>query len=249
MKRKAIVSIVSSVVLLSSAVLMAKPVTDVIFSAVDQSSYRPLYAAIFNIIDAHADTLSIQLSYMPNVRQLTAIEDGKVDGIGIRTDGAEDSERLLLKAEPRLFEAHSVIAIPKDAKDIADRSSLEGLKIGVLNGSAHCRNVVPQDSVFAVNSHASGLKMVAAKRVDAMCILDLAYYATLVSTPELSEKVRIARWSPKVTYSLYIHPRRQSLLPVLESALRKSTEHDQLQRVYDRIIDDLKKQASVLRKP
>lgn len=208
-------------------------------SAIDTPIYARLYRETFKLLNSHSEAYEFVGHYMPNRRQLLDVNQGIVDGIAIRAGQAIAPDTKLLKISPPLFYADSLIALHVESEDWRELHDLRQLRIGFLSGSSHSTNLLHEAAMTPVNSHRSGLMMLSDKRLDAVSILDLAYYSVLRETPSLQEKIKLASFRTRVPFHLYLHQRRQADAEHVTAIVKRAAEQGQLQRLYEQLVQEV----------
>jgi hypothetical protein len=235
------------IILLSSQGAMAgtPPRLKLVLAINDLPAYMELHEGIYKVVNRHSDKYEFEIQYFPNKRTFIVANDGLVDGAGLKPES--DNERdfqNLIRISPPVYSANAIVAIAHDAPDIQDAKSLKQIKVAMINGAIHAMNLVPAEKRIFVNSHMSGLLMVAHDRLPVMVTLDIPYYTAANESSSIAKKTRLASLKRRVPFYLYIHKKHRSKIPELEALLKKIAASGEAQKVYDDIVQELQTKGS-----
>jgi ABC-type amino acid transport substrate-binding protein len=206
----------------------------------DLPAYRTLHQEIYQKVNKDSEKFQFELQPFPNRRAFIAANDGLVDGVAVKPEPEFEAEfKNLIRIKTPLYEANAIVAIPHDAPDIADEKNLALHHVAMINGAVHAMNRVPLEKRVFVNSHLSGLLMVAHGRVPAMLTLDIPYYMAVRESRDVARKTRLASLKNKVPFYMYVHKKHRDMVGELEALLDKITASGATQKIYDQVVHDL----------
>lgn len=230
--------------ILESTISLAGQRRKIMFGVNDLPAYKKLHYETFKILNRHSDKLEFEFMSFPNKRTFIVANDGLVDGTAMRPEsfGSDEFTNLIRISSP-LFVSNSIVAIHESAEDIPDLKTLRKHKVAMINGSVHAMNLVPPKQRIFVNSHLSGMLMVAHERIPAMLTLDIAYYLSVQESTDVAKGIKLASFSGRVPFYVFIHKKHKDLLPELEEVMRRVAVSGESQKVYDSIVEELKHES------
>jgi hypothetical protein len=207
----------------------------------DLPAYQELHQNLYKVVNRYSDTYEFELQFFPNKRTFIAANDGLVDGAAVKPEPVNKVEfKNLIRISTPLYLAHAIVAIAHDAPDIQDPKDLKDKKVAMINGAIHAMDLVPPEKRIFINSHISGLLMVAHGRIPAMLTLDIPYYLAVSESADIAKKTRLASYTRQVPFYMYLHKKHRSKLPALEALLKRIAASGEAQKVYDTVVQDLK---------
>jgi len=224
----------------------AAPRIKLILAVNDLPAYTKLHRDVYKAVNQQSDKFEFVLEFLPNRRTFIMANNGLVDGVAMKPDSLDPGELSnLIPISTPIYAANSIVAIHQESQDIPDQKALQKYTVALINGAIHAMNLVPPGQRVFVNSHLSGLLMVAHERIPAMLTLDIPYYTTTYESRDVASKTRLATFTRRIPFYIFVHRKHLLLIPELEALLKKVAASGAAQNVYDSIVDDLKKDLSL----
>jgi hypothetical protein len=180
----------------------------------------------------------LEIVYIPTKRLSVLIDEGSLDGEVLRAYGYAGSHPALLRVEETITKIRVVLwsadeaVRPVTVDDVAKGS----WRVMYRRGMGICENplraAVQATRLSEAVSTEEGLRVLLARRVDLLCDVDLAVYATLAERPaaERSAVRETLQIGAPVPLYPYLHRRNADLALALAQTLRRMKAEGLIER-------------------
>lgn len=232
--------VISSVVLMLSSTLFANTLKadfrhrppEMVINAENQQVSGPLK----DILEEAAKTIGFNIEWriIPFPRSLVTLENGSVDIVPrvIRTAEREAFVRFI---GPISEQTRNIVFVTRsDGPTITNYEDLTSLNIGVKRGTAYFESFDKDKEInkTVVNDDFNLARMLEAKRIDAVIVLDLPALEVQLETINFSNYQVAKYYYPNTIGNYYGMPKNHPQADALQNALSEMVKNGRVETIY-----------------